>query len=84
MVNGGGLGQISDIIHNFNTALSGRESDVRDLLTRLDNFVGMLDEQRDSIVASIKALNRLAGTFAGQTEVDRPGAHRDCRRRSMF
>ena len=40
VVNGGGLGQIGDIIHNFSTALSGREADVRDLLTRLDNFVG--------------------------------------------
>ncbi len=72
VVNGGGLGQISDIIHNFSTALSGREDDVRDLLTRLDNFVGVLDEQRDSIIASIKSLNRLSGTFAGQTEaIDR-------------
>jgi phospholipid/cholesterol/gamma-HCH transport system substrate-binding protein len=72
VVNGGGLGQISDIIHNFSTALSGRENDVRNLLTRLDNFVGVLDEQRDSIVASIKSLNRLSGTFAGQTEaIDR-------------
>ncbi len=72
MVNGGGLGQIGDIIHNFSTALSGRESDVRDLLTRLDNFVGVLDEQRDNIVASIQSLNRLSGTFAGQTEaIDR-------------
>ncbi|WP_167099606.1 MCE family protein [Mycobacterium sp. DL592] len=72
VVNGGGLGQISEIIHNFSAALSGREGDVRDLLTRLDNFVGVLDEQRDSIVASIKSLNRLSGTFAGQSDaIDR-------------
>ncbi len=72
VVNGGGLGQISDIIHNFSTALAGRESDVRDLLIRLDDFVGVLDAQRDSIVASIQSLNRLSGTFAGQTDaIDR-------------
>jgi len=69
VVNGGGLGQIGEIIHNFSAALSGREGAVRDLLTRLDTFVGTLDEQRDNIVASIQALNRLFATFAGQRDV---------------
>lgn len=69
VVNGGGLGQIGEIIHNFSAALSGREGAVRDLLTRLDTFVGTLDQQRDSIVDSIQALNRLAGTFADQRNV---------------
>jgi phospholipid/cholesterol/gamma-HCH transport system substrate-binding protein len=69
VVNGGGLGQIGEIIHNFSAALSGREGAVRDLITRLDTFVGTLDEQRDNIVDSIQALNRLAGTFADQRDV---------------
>jgi phospholipid/cholesterol/gamma-HCH transport system substrate-binding protein len=69
VVNGGGLGQIGEIIHNFSAALSGREGAVRDLLTRLDTFVGTLDQQRDNIVDSIQALNRLAGTFADQRDV---------------
>ena len=69
VVNGGGLGQIGEIIHNFTAALSGREGAVRDLLTRLDTFVGTLDQQRDNIVASIQALNRLSATFAGQRDV---------------
>jgi virulence factor Mce-like protein len=69
VLNSGGLGQIGDIIHNFSTALSGHENDVRELLTRLDDFVGVLDHQRERIVASIDALNRLAGTFASQREV---------------
>ena len=69
VVNGGGLGQVGEIIHNFNAALSGREGVVRDLLTRLDKFVGRLDAQRDDIVASIHALNRLSATFAGQRDV---------------
>ncbi|KUI01745.1 MCE family protein [Mycobacterium sp. IS-3022] len=72
VVNGGGLGQIGDVIHNFNTALSGREPEIRELLTRLDNFVGVLDAQRDNIIASIQQLNRVAGTFAGQRDaIDR-------------
>jgi phospholipid/cholesterol/gamma-HCH transport system substrate-binding protein len=69
VVNGGGLGQIGDVIHNFNAALSGRQGDVRDLLTRLDKFIGLLNSQRDNVIASIQALNRLAGTFAGQRDV---------------
>jgi virulence factor Mce-like protein len=69
LVNGGGLGQIGDIIHNFNAALSGREGEVRDLITRLDTFVGMLDAQHDNIIASVQSLNRLAATFAEQRDV---------------
>ena len=69
VVNGGGLGQVGDIIHNFNLALSGREPQIRELLTRLDTFVGTLDAQRDNIIASIQQLNRVAGTFAGQRDV---------------
>jgi virulence factor Mce-like protein len=69
VVNGGGLGQISDVIHNFSTAVSGREPQIRELLTRLDTFVGVLDAQRDNIIASIQQLNRVAGTFAGQRDV---------------
>ncbi|GAB1813593.1 MCE family protein [Mycobacterium sp. MUNTM1] len=69
VLNSGGLGQIGDIVHNFSAALSGHETDVRQLLTRLDEFVGVLDQQRDKIIASIESLNRLAGTFASQREV---------------
>ncbi|BBX95027.1 MCE family protein [Mycobacterium lacus] len=69
IVNGGGLGQIEDIVHNFSAALAGRQGAVRDLITRLDKFVGTLDDQRDNLIASIQALNRLAATFAGQRDV---------------
>lgn len=69
VANGGGLGQIGDIVKEFNAALNGREAQIRDLLTRMNDFVGMLDTQRDSINASIAALDRLSGTFAGQRDV---------------
>lgn len=69
VINSGGLAQLGDIVHNFNAAVSGREQQIRDLLTRLDTFVGTLDEQRDNIIASIQSLNRLADTFAGQRDV---------------
>ncbi|WP_319448169.1 MULTISPECIES: MCE family protein [unclassified Mycobacterium] len=69
VVNGGGLGQIEDVIHNFNAALSGREGDFRELFSRLNDFVGVLDRQRDHIVATIQSLDRFAATFADQRDV---------------
>jgi virulence factor Mce-like protein len=69
VVNNGGLGQISDVIHNFSVALSGRQGDVRDLLTRLDTFVGTMEGQRDNMIAAITALDRLSETFAGRRDV---------------
>jgi phospholipid/cholesterol/gamma-HCH transport system substrate-binding protein len=69
VVNGGGLGQIGEIIHNFSAALAGRGGAVRDLINRFDTFVGTLDQQRDNIVASIQALDQLGGTFAAQRDV---------------
>ena len=69
VVNGGGLGQIGEIIHNFSAALDGRAGAVRDLINRFDTLIGTLDEQRDNIVASIAALDQLAGTFAAQRDV---------------
>lgn len=69
VVNAGSLGQIGDIIHNFNAALSGNQGEVRELITRLSNVVGVLNDQSDNIVASLDGLNRLSATFADQREV---------------
>ena len=69
IINGGGLGQIDTIISSLNTALGGREDAIRDLITRLDTFVGALDQQRENIVATINNANRLAETFATQRDV---------------
>ncbi|GFG72451.1 MULTISPECIES: MCE family protein [Mycobacteriaceae] len=68
IVNGGGLGQIGDIIHNFSASMAGREADIRDLIVRLDNFTGALDRQRNNIVEAIGEMNRTATTFAGQRD----------------
>jgi ABC-type transporter Mla subunit MlaD len=69
VVNGGGLGQVGDIVHNFNIALSGRGDVVRDLIARLDTFVGTLYQQRDNIIATVEELNRFASTLGAQQEV---------------
>lgn len=69
VVNGGGLGQIGDVIRNANSALSGRQQQVRDLLHRLDDFVGALDGQRGDLIDMIDGLNRFTGTLAAQRDV---------------
>lgn len=69
VINGGGVGQIGDIIAELNRALNGREDRIRDLLVQLNNFVGVLATQRDAINATVISLNRVAGTFAGQRDV---------------
>ncbi len=69
VINGGGVGQIGDIVTELNAALGGREPQIRDVLTRLNDFVGVLATQRDNINATVDSLNRLSGTFAGQRDV---------------
>jgi virulence factor Mce-like protein len=69
VVNGGGLTHIGDIIRNFNDALDGRQVQIRDLLDRMNKVVALLDTQKDNVIETVSALNRLAGTFAGQRSV---------------
>jgi phospholipid/cholesterol/gamma-HCH transport system substrate-binding protein len=69
LVNAGGLGQIGDIVHTLNTALSGREPQARDLISRLDKFVGVFDGQRADVIESMRALARLSGTLLNQRDV---------------
>ncbi|MFA5709188.1 MCE family protein [Mycolicibacterium sp.] len=69
VVNGGGLTHIGGIIDNFSAALDGRQGQIRDLVTRMNKVVGLLDNQHHNIIASISELERLAGTFAGEREV---------------
>ncbi|KUI32493.1 mammalian cell entry protein [Mycobacterium sp. IS-1742] len=69
VVNAGGLGQIGDIIHSLNAAFTGRQTQIRDLLGRLDTFVGALDTQRDNVIATVTELDRFASTLADQQDV---------------
>jgi phospholipid/cholesterol/gamma-HCH transport system substrate-binding protein len=68
VANAGGLGQIGDFVHSTATALSGHEAQIRQLISRLDTFVGTVDAQRDRFVAAIQALDRLTNTLATQKD----------------
>jgi phospholipid/cholesterol/gamma-HCH transport system substrate-binding protein len=69
LLNGGGIGQIQDITEAFGTALAGRETDLRNLISQLDTFTAQVDAQTDSIIVALEAVNRLTGQFAAQKPV---------------
>jgi phospholipid/cholesterol/gamma-HCH transport system substrate-binding protein len=68
-LNGGGIGQISDITQTLSTAFAGREDDLRSLIQQLDQFTAHLNDQTDGIIAATNSLNTLAGQFADQKPV---------------
>ncbi|GAA4849238.1 MCE family protein [Saccharopolyspora rosea] len=67
LLNGGGVGQLQDIVRELNHAFTGNEAQIRSLLGDLDETVTRLDAQRANITRAIDALNRLSGTLRGQT-----------------
>jgi phospholipid/cholesterol/gamma-HCH transport system substrate-binding protein len=67
LLNGGGVGQLHNIVDELNKALSGNETQIRELLTNVNTVVSTLDGQRDNIVRAIDGLNRLSGTLVNQT-----------------
>jgi phospholipid/cholesterol/gamma-HCH transport system substrate-binding protein len=69
VLNGGGLGQLQDITETLSTAFTGREKDLRSLITQLDKFTAYLNDQKDDIVAALDSLNNLVGQVAEQKPV---------------
>ncbi|MGH3444928.1 MAG: MCE family protein, partial [Nocardioidaceae bacterium] len=67
LLNGGGVAQLKTISTELNKALSGRETDVRSLLTQLKSFTAQLDAHKGTIVTAIKSLNKLAISLNKQT-----------------
>lgn len=69
LLNGGGIGQVQDITQSLSTALAGREQDLRNLITQLETFTRIANEQSADIIATAESLNALAGQFAEQKPV---------------
>jgi phospholipid/cholesterol/gamma-HCH transport system substrate-binding protein len=69
LLNGGGVGQVQDITAAFATAFTGREQDLKSLITQLDKFVRHLNEQTGDIIAATESFNNLVGQFADQEPV---------------
>ncbi|KAA9153521.1 MCE family protein [Amycolatopsis acidicola] len=68
LLNGGGVGQLQQITQELNKALSGREPDVRELLTNLDTFVTGLDARRGDLDRALSNVDQLAGSLAGRAD----------------
>jgi virulence factor Mce-like protein len=66
LLNGGGIEQISTITHELNAALNGRTDTIRDVLARVDTFVGTLDRNRGSITRAIESIDRLTAKLAAE------------------
>jgi phospholipid/cholesterol/gamma-HCH transport system substrate-binding protein len=69
LLNGGGFGRVQEITQAFSTAFSGREADLRSLITQLDIFIARLNDQTGDIIHATDSLNNLAGQFADQKPV---------------
>jgi phospholipid/cholesterol/gamma-HCH transport system substrate-binding protein len=68
LLNGGGVAQLKTIETELNAALHGNEGTVRDLLSRLDDVVGSLDDQKSEIVRAIDSIDDLAATLSKQRD----------------
>jgi phospholipid/cholesterol/gamma-HCH transport system substrate-binding protein len=69
LLNGGGVGQLQDVVQTFSTAFRGREQDLRSLIEQLDKFVGYVNDQTGDIIGATDGLNRLVDTFADNKPV---------------
>ncbi|MET0701609.1 MAG: virulence factor Mce family protein [Mycobacterium sp.] len=69
VLNGGGVGQLQEIIEALSTGFANRDQDLRSLIEQLNQFVGHLNDQTGDIIAATDSLNRLVGQLAGQKPV---------------
>ncbi|MBF6190483.1 MCE family protein [Nocardia beijingensis] len=69
VLNGGGVAQLETITHELNSALTGREDAIRDLLPQLNELTTNLDRQTGDIIAAMSGLDRLGGQLAEQRDV---------------
>ncbi|MBO9522903.1 MAG: MCE family protein [Nocardioidaceae bacterium] len=60
LLNGGGVAQLKTIASELNTAFSGREEQVRSIITQVGDFMAQLDTNKTSIVTALENLNRLS------------------------
>ncbi|MFD3334761.1 MCE family protein [Streptomyces sp. NPDC058700] len=68
LLNGGGVNQLKTITRELNSALGGREPEVRSMLRRVNTLVANLDAHRGDITRALDGVNRLSATLAGRKE----------------
>ena len=66
VLNGGGLSQIGDIVHEMSDVFGGREEQIKELIPRLNTLVADLDAQKGNIIRATEGLDRLSRTMNEQ------------------
>lgn len=66
VLNGGGLSQIGDIVHEMSEVFGGREDQIKKLIPRLNTLVADLDAQKGNIIRATEGLDRLSRTMNEQ------------------
>ncbi|MCM2410434.1 MCE family protein [Streptomyces sp. RKAG290] len=64
LLNGGGINQLKTINTELNKALTGREPQVRSMLSRVNTLVTNLDDNKGDITDALDGVNRLSATLA--------------------
>lgn len=67
LLNNGGLSQISTITGQLSQALDSRVPNTRDLITKLNELLGVLDDNKSDIVATLQEVRTLSGHLADQS-----------------
>ncbi len=67
VLNGGGLSQFGDIVHEMDQVFSGHQDAIRALIPRLNTLVGDLNAQKGNIIRATEGLDRLSATMNQQS-----------------
>jgi phospholipid/cholesterol/gamma-HCH transport system substrate-binding protein len=68
LLSGGGVAQLGTITTEINKAMSGREEDLKALLSTLTDVVGTLDDQKGDIIRALESVNNLTGTLNAEKQ----------------
>jgi phospholipid/cholesterol/gamma-HCH transport system substrate-binding protein len=69
LLNNGGLSQISVLTGQLSTALRHREPNTRDLITKTNQLLGVLDRNRGNVISALSSLDRLSTTLRNRQGV---------------
>ncbi|MDL9936500.1 MCE family protein [Gordonia sp. ABSL1-1] len=67
VLNGGGLSQMGDIVHEMNDIFSGHQTSIRNLIPQLNTLVGELNDQKADIIRATEGLDRLSRSMNEQS-----------------
>lgn len=68
LLSGGGVAQLGTITHELNAVMDGRQDDLKQLFSTLDEVVGTIDDQKVDIINALEAMNRLSSTLNTERE----------------